>query len=146
MGSIYLRGKTYWIQYYRNGKPYQESSKSKKKMVAKDLLKEKEGEIAQGHIPSIHFGKVTFDDLAQDLITDYELNMRKSLERMQISIEHLKSYFEGMKMQEIARHIGVTKWTVGSRLHYATRRLRQLIPDELNVFRLHGTYDWRKQS
>lgn len=55
-------------------------------------------------------------------------------------------YFEGMKMQEIARHVGVTKGTVGSRLHYATRRLRQLIPDELNVFRLHGTYDWRKQS
>lgn len=55
-------------------------------------------------------------------------------------------YFEGMKMQEIARHMGVTKGTVGSRLHYATRRLRELIPDELNVFRLHGTYDWRKQS
>ncbi len=55
-------------------------------------------------------------------------------------------YFEGMKMLEIARHMGVTKGTVGSRLHYATRRLRELIPEELNVFRLHGTYDWRKQS
>jgi len=25
MGSIYKRGKVYWIQYYRNGKPYLES-------------------------------------------------------------------------------------------------------------------------
>jgi len=30
MGSIYKRGKTFWIQYYRNGKPYRESTKSKK--------------------------------------------------------------------------------------------------------------------
>jgi hypothetical protein len=28
MGSIYKRGNTYWIQYYRNGKPYRESTRS----------------------------------------------------------------------------------------------------------------------
>jgi len=38
MGTVYLRGKTYWIQYYRNGKQYNESSKSKLKMVASNLL------------------------------------------------------------------------------------------------------------
>ena len=37
MGSVYLRGKTWWIQYYRNGKPYQESSKSKKKTDTKTI-------------------------------------------------------------------------------------------------------------
>jgi len=30
MGSIYKRGKVYWVQYYRNGKPYRETTKSKK--------------------------------------------------------------------------------------------------------------------
>jgi hypothetical protein len=35
MGSIYKRGKVYWIQYYRNGKPYRESTKSKKEADAK---------------------------------------------------------------------------------------------------------------
>jgi RNA polymerase sigma-70 factor (ECF subfamily) len=55
-------------------------------------------------------------------------------------------YFEGMKMRDIAREIGVTKGTVGSRLHYATKRLRKLIPDELNLFRLSGTYERRTQS
>ncbi len=53
-------------------------------------------------------------------------------------------YFEGMKVQEIARHIGVTKGTVGSRLHYAKKRLRELIPGELNLFGSDGTYDRRK--
>jgi RNA polymerase sigma-70 factor (ECF subfamily) len=53
-------------------------------------------------------------------------------------------YYEGMKVQEIARHIGVTKGTVASRLHYAKRHLRRLIPKELNLFRTDGTYDRRK--
>ena len=30
MGMIYLRGKTYWIKYYRNRKPYRESARSRK--------------------------------------------------------------------------------------------------------------------
>jgi len=30
MGMIYKRGKTYWIKYYRNGKPFYESSESQK--------------------------------------------------------------------------------------------------------------------
>ena len=25
MGSVYRRGKTYWIKYYKDGKPYRES-------------------------------------------------------------------------------------------------------------------------
>ncbi len=52
-------------------------------------------------------------------------------------------YYESMKIAEIARHIGLTKGTVKSRLHYATRRLRELIPQELNLFRPTGTYDRR---
>ena len=34
MGSIYKRGKVYWIKYYRSGKPYRESSESKKEADA----------------------------------------------------------------------------------------------------------------
>ena len=39
MGSIYKRGEVYWVKYYRNGKPYRESTKSKKEADAKRLLK-----------------------------------------------------------------------------------------------------------
>ena len=39
MGTIYKRGQTYWLKYYRNGKPYYESSKSSKETEAKKLLK-----------------------------------------------------------------------------------------------------------
>jgi len=39
MGSMYKRGNTYWLKYYRNGKPYYESSGSTKEADAKRLLK-----------------------------------------------------------------------------------------------------------
>ena len=49
MGSIYKRGKTYWIKYYRNGKPYRESTKSKKEADAKRLLKNAKGKSLRGN-------------------------------------------------------------------------------------------------
>ena len=85
MGMIYLRGKTYWLKYYRNGKPYFESSKSTKKMMAKKLLSQREGEISQGKIPGIHFDKVRFDELAEGFLRDYRVNKRKSFDRAESS-------------------------------------------------------------
>jgi RNA polymerase sigma-70 factor, ECF subfamily len=49
-------------------------------------------------------------------------------------------YYENLKIQEIARQTGVSKGTVKSRLHYAVRRLEQLVPDEMNLFVSEGTY------
>jgi hypothetical protein len=88
MGSIYKRkykdkngqireGKIYWIKYYRNGKPYRESSESKKESDAKRLLKKREGEISQGKLPGIHFEKVRFDELAEGFLADYRINQKK---------------------------------------------------------------------
>jgi len=48
-GSVYLRGNTYWIQYRSDGKVYNESAQTDKKMEAIGYLKKKVGEIALGH-------------------------------------------------------------------------------------------------
>lgn len=101
MGSIYKRGNVLWIKYYDHGKPICESAKTDKKMVAKKLLDQREGEIAQGKVPGIHFEKVKFDELSKDFITDYKINGKKSLERAEISAAHLKKAFEGYKVPEI---------------------------------------------
>ena len=105
MGCIYKRGNTYWLKYYRNGKPYQESSRSKVKQVAKALLKRREGEISQGKTPGVVFDKVTFDELAEDFLRDYRINQRKSLARAEICVRHLKTHFEGCKVPKISTPI-----------------------------------------
>ncbi|MCK9276243.1 MAG: site-specific integrase [Syntrophales bacterium] len=101
MGSIFKRGNVYWVKYYRNGKPYRESSRSEKEAEAKRLLKKREGEISQGKLPGIYFDKVKFDELAQDFISDYRINGKKSLDRAERSLTHLKAAFEGMRAVEI---------------------------------------------
>ena len=101
MGTIYQRGNTFWIQYYRNGKPYRESTKSKKEVDAKRLLKKREGEIAEGKLPGIYFDRVRFDELTEDFLSEYRVNQRKSLVRAQRSVRQLKKYFEGFKVSQI---------------------------------------------
>jgi integrase len=101
MGSLYKRGNTWWIKYYRNGKPYRESSGTDKKMVAKKVLERKEGDIAQGKVPGIPFDKVTFDELAEEFLRDYQINQKKSLARAEWSVRHLKKHFEGWRAQSI---------------------------------------------
>lgn len=49
-------------------------------------------------------------------------------------------YYEGMKVEAIARHLGLSTGTVKSRLHYATKCLRAIIPEHLNLFGSQGTY------
>ena len=100
MGSIYKRGHVFWIKYYRNGKPYRESTKSKKEADAKRLLKKREGEISQGKLPGIYFDKVRFDELAEDFLSDYRIN-NKNIKRANQSVDHLKKAFEGFRVVDL---------------------------------------------
>ena len=101
MGSIYLRGHTYWLKYYRNGKPYRESTRSDKETQAKNLLKKREGEIAIGKIPGVVFDKVRFESLVEDYYSDYRRRCRKSLERAEYSVMHLNKTFAGYRVTDI---------------------------------------------
>lgn len=98
MGMIYLRGKTYWIKYYRDGKPYRESAKSDMESDAKRLLKAREGAIAEGRFAGLRVEKILFDELAEDFLNDYKMNNKKSLWRAEISVNHLKAYFAGARV------------------------------------------------
>jgi len=48
-------------------------------------------------------------------------------------------YYEHMKIHELARHLGVSKGTVKSRLHYAIREMQKILPSEMNLFGAGGT-------
>ncbi len=102
MGSVYMRGKTYWIQYYRGGKCYRESAKTDKESKAKKMLAVREGAIAEGRFFGLRVEKTTFNELARDYMADYQLNIRKTTERADITIRHLGAYFEGYKATNIS--------------------------------------------
>jgi len=100
MGMLYQRGKTWWIKYYFNGSPIRESSKSELKMVARELLKQREGEVSQGKLPGVYFEKATFDSLAADFLADYRLS-GKDVARAELNVRHLAYFLGGMKAKDI---------------------------------------------
>lgn len=103
MGCIYRRknSKNYYIKYYRNGKPHYESSESDKEEVAKQLLKIREGEIAQGKLPSLYYDRIKFDGLADAYVSEYKVNDRKTLKKAERIGGKLKKEFAGMAATQI---------------------------------------------
>ena len=93
MGRIFKRGSVYWIAFYHRGKEYRESSGSESESAAKQLLKQRIGEAGRGRLVGRTEDKVTFDDLAQGLLADYQINARRSLRSAHLSIRHLGGLF-----------------------------------------------------
>ena len=101
MGAIYKRGQIYWIKYYRAGKPYRESVHSGKETEAKRLLKLREGQVAENRFPGLRVEKIRFEELAQDLLNDYRVNGKRSIDRVELSLKHLKTFFEGVRAIDV---------------------------------------------
>ena len=95
MGGIYQRGGVWWVRYSHRGRLYRESSRSRKETDATKLLKKRMGEIGQGRLIGPSEEKVTFDEMAQDLCSDYKVNGRKSLDTVQYVLSHLEESFTG---------------------------------------------------
>src|SRR5687767_10018893 len=110
-GSIFKRGNIWWVKYYRNGQPIRESSESTLEGDAKKLLNKRMGALANGQPIAPRAEKVVIDELLDDLITEYEINGRRSLKRAKLSVAHLRRYFGAYRAQtlgvaEIRSYIG----------------------------------------
>lgn len=93
LGRIYRRGRIWWIQYSYRGRLYRESSRSARQSDAGKLLRRRQGEMGMGRLVGPDVERTTFDDLKAMLLTDYEVNGRKSLRRAKASVKHLESFF-----------------------------------------------------
>jgi hypothetical protein len=92
-GSYYKRGDTWWVKWYRNGRPVRETTGSTKESAAKDLLNRRLGAIAEGRPISLRAEKVRVGELLDDLLTEYRVNGRASLDRMEELVGHLRPVF-----------------------------------------------------
>ena len=101
MGRIYQRGQTYWVQYRYRGRLFRESTGSSKEPAAVKLLKRRLGEIGQGRLVGPDLERTSFEDLGAMLVDDYIVHERKSLDRAELSIRHLKGFFAQARAVEI---------------------------------------------
>ena len=102
MGQIRKRGDVWWIRYYRNGRRHEESARTDSWEKARDLLRTREGAIANGVAITAKAGQVRFEDAAKDLIADYTVNHKRTLVDLTRRLEHhLTPWFQGRRVSTI---------------------------------------------
>src|SRR5438477_538348 len=75
-------------------RPNRESSGSVKVGVARDLLKEREGDSVKGIPITPKMGRILFSELADAVLADYKMNKKKSLDDTERRIKkHLLPFF-----------------------------------------------------
>lgn len=101
-GRVFKRGSTYWIAYCYRGKEHRESAHSDNEAQARKLLKKRVGEMGHGRLIGPSEERLTFEDLASTLLTDYEVNGKRSLESAKLSIKHLREFFGSERAIDIS--------------------------------------------
>ena len=97
-GCVYQRPKSpFWwakIVPYKGAKSICESTKRTRKDRAETFLRDrmKDYEMDLGHVRP---EQVTLNELAGDLSADYRIQGRKSLDRLENSVTHLKKLYQG---------------------------------------------------
>ena len=99
MGSIYRRGRIYWIGYRGNdGAWAYESSRSVHKEDARRLLRDREGDVDR----TASVGQLSFTDAAKAALADYRVNKRRSLSVFERRIDkHLTPFFGEYQLADI---------------------------------------------
>jgi hypothetical protein len=87
MGQIRKRGKYYQIRFYRNGQLIEESTGKTKYDEARDALRDREGDISKGVPITATSTRLTFDDAVKDVVTDYTVSGKRSLENLERRIK-----------------------------------------------------------
>lgn len=105
MGSVYRpinrKGEpspNWWLRYTANGKQHRENSRSTDRRVAERLLKQREGRAAAGQVVNPHADRVILISstaskpghatLAEDVVADYKVRGRRSLEKLEDVLKH----------------------------------------------------------
>lgn len=102
-GSVYKRGKTFWLSYYANGERIRESADTTDKAEARRQLQTKLGQLAEGQFVGPATARVTFKELAALVLTDYRVNGKRSLQITEIRLrKHILPFFGDQRAHELS--------------------------------------------
>lgn len=101
-GSIYRRGKVWWLSYYTNGEHVCESARTKDRAEARSHLQQRLGQIVEGRFVGPRADRVPFKELADLVLTDYRVNGKKSIGVVQTRLnKHILPFFTDRRAHSI---------------------------------------------
>ncbi len=104
-GSLYRQknSSVWWVKYYRNGKAYRESTHTTDEKEAQDFLTRRLGEIVTGNFSGPKTERIRIDELADDLLRDYRINGKRSLDDVDARWKlHLKPFFGDLRAVDVS--------------------------------------------
>ena len=99
--GLYKRGSVWWMSFTYQGRHYRKSTETEDRKIAQKIFDKLRGEVAQGKLPGVYFDRVTFDELAEDFLTDYKVNKKDTLQKAERSARYLGEFFGGIKATDI---------------------------------------------
>jgi len=103
-GSLFKQStsRVWWVKYYRNGRPYRESTHTTDRAKAKKFLGKRLAEIATGTFMGFEVERITITELAEAFLRDYRVNERRSLTDVQARWKlHLEPFFGSMRAASV---------------------------------------------
>jgi integrase len=101
LGSIYLRGKTWWIEYWHQGKQHRESSHSPREKDARKLLKKRCDELANHTFVAPKHDRLQVRDFLESVRRDYDLGGHRSQRTLKFRLAHLLAAFGNLRAGDV---------------------------------------------
>jgi integrase len=135
MGTLYRRGRRWWIKYYVNGRPVRESAETASEREARRRLKVREGRVAMGQPVLPRVDRIRYEEIAKDLRLHYETTGKRNCHEAEHRLKHLDAFFAGSRVANLSaadvttyvakrQTEGVANGTINRELAVLTRMLR----------------------
>jgi integrase len=82
-GGLWRRGRMWWMKYYVDRYPVFESTKTRNKKRAEEVLRQKMAEVELNQLPAPSSKRLKVVDLLNGLLSDYELRGRASKKQLE---------------------------------------------------------------
>lgn len=101
-GRVYLRGKTYWVQYNFRGNTLRESAETSDEKKAKKFLNARLKERERPGFIGPKEERWTLDDLEAKIIAQYARDENRSSDTVKMCLAHVKKHFPFHRVVDIA--------------------------------------------
>jgi hypothetical protein len=105
LGSIYLRGRTWHVEYWRNNVQHRESSHSDQERKAIKLLRQRRDEMARDEFIRPKANKVTMKDLFDAVVADYARRDNRSSHTLAHRLKPLRKFFDNIRAAEVTERM-----------------------------------------
>lgn len=100
-GTLYQRGRVWWIKFYVDGRPHYESTKAEHLEDARRVLDTRRGQRAKGEPIQTRLDHVTYAEAAKALCDHYRVTGARDLAEAEGRLAHLDAWFAGRRLATI---------------------------------------------